>query len=394
MSHETTINLKAVIVGDARVGKSALFRRILFNDFSEEYESTIGIEFGNKMFSNSKTKVCLEIWDTAGKEKFRVITNNFYRNMAILCIVIDATNKLTGEKSKVAQISKYLKQLENVNLAVKPMILVIENKSDLPNASQLTDGEFAAIQALGIDRHNYIYISTKLDQVSNKKNIIDCFAGFIQTCLAGRDQAFPHGALLQADNAVISQCAPPTMFSIAWWKSLFSSTTAATIRFERADEVREQIDRFSNEEAIRILHTIHKYLVKGSANNQRLWPYELTFGGGSKYVAFMDRVSHKVIECVYDHSYPQNVTRWLRICLPYVFYRNSMPEVYMYNAKHDLLILFNDVLKTASCAQSSWLRYPSTSEFYKSLPTFFHPECVPESKPQINNSLSMVRPTN
>lgn len=58
---------KYIIIGNPSVGKSCILNQLLNNKFSDEYEITVGVEFGAKnILLNDNTQIKLQIWDTAG----------------------------------------------------------------------------------------------------------------------------------------------------------------------------------------------------------------------------------------------------------------------------------------------------------------------------------------
>lgn len=70
---------KYIIIGSPAVGKSSLLSQYLNDVFMEEYEVTVGIEFGAKIIHlQDQTMVKLQIWDTAGQENFKSITRTYY----------------------------------------------------------------------------------------------------------------------------------------------------------------------------------------------------------------------------------------------------------------------------------------------------------------------------
>ena len=70
--------VKLVLLGDSRTGKTSVLKKYTDDTFSEEFISTIGIDFriNQIIFDNSPIK--LQIWDTAGQERFRTITSSHY----------------------------------------------------------------------------------------------------------------------------------------------------------------------------------------------------------------------------------------------------------------------------------------------------------------------------
>ena len=66
MSFEVTIKISGV-------GKNCLLSRIMNNDFKEEHNVTIGVEFGSFVIKVDGKIVKLQIWDTNGQERFNFI---------------------------------------------------------------------------------------------------------------------------------------------------------------------------------------------------------------------------------------------------------------------------------------------------------------------------------
>ena len=54
--------------------------------------ATIGVEFKDKIINLNGRDIKLQIWDTSGQERFRSITQNFYRNADGIIFVFDVTN--------------------------------------------------------------------------------------------------------------------------------------------------------------------------------------------------------------------------------------------------------------------------------------------------------------
>lgn len=61
---------KLIVIGDSGVGKSCLMHRVTSNEFMEDHEVTVGVEFGTLSMQIEDIKIKLQIWDTAGQENF------------------------------------------------------------------------------------------------------------------------------------------------------------------------------------------------------------------------------------------------------------------------------------------------------------------------------------
>ena len=61
---------KLIIIGNSGVGKSCLMHRITSNEFMDDHEVTVGVEFGSLLVKIEDIVFKLQIWDTAGQESF------------------------------------------------------------------------------------------------------------------------------------------------------------------------------------------------------------------------------------------------------------------------------------------------------------------------------------
>ena len=100
MSSKYDYLLKYIIIGDQAVGKSNLLLRFANGEFKDEYQATLGVEFGAKNL-NVKNKLCrIQIWDTAGQEIYKSITRAYYKNCACALIVYDISNRESFDNVK------------------------------------------------------------------------------------------------------------------------------------------------------------------------------------------------------------------------------------------------------------------------------------------------------
>ncbi len=127
--------LKYVIVGDASVGKSNLLLRYTHGQFREEYQLTIGVEFGSNNVLIDDKVYRIQIWDTAGQENFRSITRAYYKNSACALIVYDI-----ARRSSFESISSWIEDCKNSSPKSVYMVLV-GNKSDLEENREVSEEE-------------------------------------------------------------------------------------------------------------------------------------------------------------------------------------------------------------------------------------------------------------
>ena len=121
------IEAKIVLLGDVSVGKTSIASRFCKNSFNENYINTIGGAYQQqKVVLNNGSMVKLHIWDTSGQERFRAMTNLYYRDAQVAILTYDITNE-----SSFASIDFWIEELkfkvENENM----ILCLVGNKSDV-----------------------------------------------------------------------------------------------------------------------------------------------------------------------------------------------------------------------------------------------------------------------
>ena len=124
--------LKFVIIGDSGVGKSNILLRYIYNSFSEEFKTTVGVEFGAKNIEIDKKVYRIQIWDTAGQENFRSIARAYYKNSVCACVVYDISKRSSFEDIQV-WIDDCTKQT-----AKSVLLFLIGNKNDLNDEREVS----------------------------------------------------------------------------------------------------------------------------------------------------------------------------------------------------------------------------------------------------------------
>ena len=75
--------MQFIIIGDSGVGKTSFMDRFVEGNHQVSYNATVGIDFKVKRMEIDGKTVKLQIWDTAGQEKFNAITTAYYRNRCL-----------------------------------------------------------------------------------------------------------------------------------------------------------------------------------------------------------------------------------------------------------------------------------------------------------------------
>jgi small GTP-binding protein len=139
---------KLLIVGESGVGKTCMLVRFSDNVFDADCLSTIGVDFKVKQIEVDGQRVKLQIWDSAGQERFRNITSSYYRNCSGIIIVYDVT--------KLESFNKVTEWIAEVHRFVPSVpLMVVGNKCDLEDRQVSTeDGKQLA------ERQGLIFLET------------------------------------------------------------------------------------------------------------------------------------------------------------------------------------------------------------------------------------------
>ena len=91
MENENTREIKVILVGRSGVGKTNIINALTGNKFNPNTESTINSTFLDKKIVKNDINYILDIWDTAGQEKYHAVTRIFIKDSKIVIFVYDIT---------------------------------------------------------------------------------------------------------------------------------------------------------------------------------------------------------------------------------------------------------------------------------------------------------------
>ena len=123
MSFIIDSHYKILMLGESQVGKTSLLIRYTDNDFKKSMLPTFGVDVRYKYITNNDNNIRLDLWDTAGQEKFRTITQNYYKGAHGILLVYDITNESTFSTLK--------NWMEDIRGNSEAEIVIIGNKLDL-----------------------------------------------------------------------------------------------------------------------------------------------------------------------------------------------------------------------------------------------------------------------
>ena len=138
MSGESNYVFKVLLLGDSTVGKTCFLMRFTENTFQEIHMSTIGLDYRfKKMPVDDGKEATVQIWDTAGQDRFRAITKNYYKGAHGIILIYDVTNQKTFEN-----VRNWVTQIRE-NASEKAIIYIVGNKIDDKQNKVVTkeDGE-------------------------------------------------------------------------------------------------------------------------------------------------------------------------------------------------------------------------------------------------------------
>ena len=132
-------DLKIILLGDTKTGKSTFVQKYTKNIFMESYNPTFSTELGCQVFQKNEKLNKIQIWDITGKDINKTLTNIFSKNADGCIIFSDSTNIKTREnslewKNCINKVAKFIDEGEF------PSILV-ESKRDLLAPNQIKEYE-------------------------------------------------------------------------------------------------------------------------------------------------------------------------------------------------------------------------------------------------------------
>lgn len=127
---------KVVIIGDAFVGKTSIINRYCNQTFSQQESPTIAASYLQSSIEIEGTLIKMNLWDTAGHEKFHCVVPLYARTADAMIIVFDLSNPETFISSK-----KWYSELTD-EVGEIPVVILCGNKLDLTpgiNTSEFED---------------------------------------------------------------------------------------------------------------------------------------------------------------------------------------------------------------------------------------------------------------
>ena len=189
-----SLDFSVILVGDSNVGKTSILNKFIHGSFSNQIKCTINVEFHAKNLKIDKNLYArLTIYDTAGQEKYRALTKNYYRNANGVILVFDLTNE-----NSFTKLNSWIKDINDNAGNVE--IILVGNKSDLEdrkipklNAERLAkEKSFKYIETSAKEGTNILLLFEELSIGMNKRRNDESSSnvelGSIQTYVFRREE--------------------------------------------------------------------------------------------------------------------------------------------------------------------------------------------------------------
>ena len=151
---------KVLLIGESSVGKTSVLLRHTDQIFNPSFQATIGVDFRLSTIQKHGKVHKLQLWDTAGQDRYRRIVNSYYRGASGVIIVYDITSR-----DSFNQVEFWLSQIP-VPSCVK---VLVANKNDLEKERKVTRNEgFELAEKLGME-----FIETSAKENKNVDEVFD-----------------------------------------------------------------------------------------------------------------------------------------------------------------------------------------------------------------------------
>ena len=137
------VPFKVVMLGDVCVGKTCVVNRFIKESFGAS-APTMAASFASKtiavnpLLEEKPTLIKLQLWDTAGSEKFRSLSQLYYKKAAVVCLTYDVTSSHSFDALEhwVAELAE--------NAENEVIKFIVGNKCDLSEQEEVSAKQASA----------------------------------------------------------------------------------------------------------------------------------------------------------------------------------------------------------------------------------------------------------
>ena len=145
--------IKLLVVGDSSVGKTNFITMFIENKFNQTYMTTSGMDLKTSSIVVKNKKIRVQLWDTAGQEKYRAITKNLFLKVQGALVVYDITND-----NSFTNLKTWVKSIKE-ECGKSMQMIIVGNKCDLDDQRVIEKEK--ALEYAEEEKVEYIETSSK-----------------------------------------------------------------------------------------------------------------------------------------------------------------------------------------------------------------------------------------
>lgn len=165
--------IKTILIGDSFVGKTSIVNRIYHDKFQEGERPTLSASYLPLYFDVGNHEVTVNLWDTAGDEKYRSLIPYYTRTANVLIVVFDLSVPSSFDGA-----AWWLEELKK-SLPDTIMTWIVGNKLDIVNVDEINQDRYAN----WADSHNAKFVMTSAKDGTNIAQMFnDIAASWVRSC--------------------------------------------------------------------------------------------------------------------------------------------------------------------------------------------------------------------
>jgi len=118
------MDIEIILTGSFGVGKSSIYNRFIYDEFSNKYYGTLGVRVNVKQVVVNEVTVNFKLWDIAGEVKQDKVPEAYFQSPTVIIYVVDLNRDFA-----IKNVSTDLAHLQKIGEG--KTILMIGNKEDL-----------------------------------------------------------------------------------------------------------------------------------------------------------------------------------------------------------------------------------------------------------------------
>lgn len=185
---------KITLLGAYKAGKTSLLVRFAGEPFAINHMPTVGVDYKCKRVVVADKEVRLQIWDSAGQERFRAIAPNYFKGSKGIVVVYDVTDRESFDRARW-----WLSELRTTFKSASDQmdLVLVGNKTDLggervsEEEGRQTAAEFSTA---------YWDVSAKLELTDENSNVQNVFQDLAERIVARLATSVPAGAAPQPES--------------------------------------------------------------------------------------------------------------------------------------------------------------------------------------------------